>query len=265
MIDMRPAALLAFSLLLPLGSDAIVVRHDRDDAGFIRMAQRYRCTVTFRDLNPPALAGMGSLVAPQWVLTAAHVAATLGRGSVAEMDGRQYAVEQIVLHPEWRRDQDVEVDIALVHLAEPNRSCTPARLYTDSDEVELVVTFVGRGATGTGLTGVGGRKRDGEMRAATNRVTRAEGPTLQFRFDAPGDAGVTDMEGISGSADSGGPAYIERDGVLFTIGVSSWQNAKVAGGKIGAYGVLEHYTRVSHFADWIRDVLSRKQDSASRP
>ena len=168
-----------------------------------------------------------------------------------------------MLHPSWHADADLKVDIALVHLAQPVDGCAPVRLYTGTDEVGLVATFVGRGATGTGLTGVDGGKWDGQLRAATNRVTRADGPLLQFRFDAPDDAGVTPLEGISGEADSGGPAYIERDGVLFTVGVSSSQDPRPAKRKRGAYGVLEYYTRVSYFADWIREVLSGEQRSAS--
>jgi hypothetical protein len=53
-------------------------------------------------------------------------------------------------------------------------------------------------------------QEDRRLRAATNRVEKADGPFLQFRFDAPEDPNVTDLEGISGPGDSGGPAYIER-------------------------------------------------------
>ena len=158
-----------------------------------------------------------------------------------------------MLHPGWHREADLQVDIAMVRLAQPVDGCAPVRLYTGTDEAGLVVTFVGRGAKGTGLTGVEGGGWDGQLRAATNRVERADGPLLQFRFDAPGDAGVTAMEGISGEADSGGPAYVEQEG---TIGVSSHQDARPAGRKRGAYGVLEYYSRVSYFADWIRAVLA---------
>lgn len=250
-------AVLLAAALLPLSSDAIVVRHDRDDAAFVELAQRYPCTVAFQDRDPAALAGTGTLIAPQWVLTAAHVAATLGSRSVAEIDTREYPLERIVLHPQWRSDADLKVDIALVHLARTVEGCTPVSLYTGTDEVGLEVTFVGRGDAGTGLTGPGGREWDGLARAATNRVTRADGPLLQFRFDAPQEVGVTALEGISGAGDSGGPAYVERDGVLFTIGVSSGQDTRPAGGKRGTYGVLEYYPRVSYFAEWVRDVMSR--------
>ena len=93
------------------------------------------------------------------------------------------------------------------------------------------------------------------MRAATNRVERAEGSLLQFRFDAPGDPGATELEGISGPGDSGGPAYAETDGVRYVIGVSSAQDSRPADRKVGRYGVLEFYARVSHFADWIERTM----------
>jgi secreted trypsin-like serine protease len=86
-------------------------------------------------------------------------------------------------------------------------------------------------------------------------VEKAEDPYLRFRFDAPQDPGVTQLEGISGVGDSGGPAYIERGGVVYVIGVSSAQDARPAGKKEGHYGVLEYYPRVSFFAGWIQETI----------
>ncbi|HEY7639274.1 MAG TPA: trypsin-like serine protease [Steroidobacteraceae bacterium] len=247
--------LVVSAVLVPSSGHAIVIRHDRDDAAFLDLADPYRCTVAFKDSDPAGLSGMGTLIDPQWVLTAAHVAAALNPRTIAEIAARNYSLDRIVVHPDWHSDADLKADIALVRLAEPVAGCAPVRLYTGADEVGLVVTFVGRGTTGTGLTGVEAGGWDGQLRAATNRVVRADGPLLQFRFDAPGDDGVTALEGISGEADSGGPAYLEREGVLFTIGVSSSQDPRPAGRKRGAYGVLEYYSRVSYFAEWIREVI----------
>jgi secreted trypsin-like serine protease len=84
---------------------------------------------------------------------------------------------------------------------------------------------------------------------------------LQFRFDAPGDAGTTALEGISGEGDSGGPAYFERDRVVYVVGVSSGQDPRPADGHVGHYGVLEYYPRVSAYADWIHSTMSAVRPS----
>jgi len=117
----------------------------------------------------------------------------------------------------------------------------------------MTLTFVGMGRHGTGLTGP--TTDDSTMRAATNRVHTVEGTQLVFRFDAPGDPEVTTLEGISGDGDSGGPAYLERDGTIYVVGVSSAQDSRPAGKKPGRYGVLELYPRVSSFAPWIEATL----------
>ena len=139
------------------------------------------------------------------------------------------------------------------------RRVTAAKIYTAGDEAGLTLTFAGRGSHGTGLTGPS--IYSSALWAATNRVAKAEGVVLQFRFDAPSDAGVTALEGISGEGDSGGPAYLERDGVVYVVGVSSGQDDRPAGGKTGHYGVLEYYPRVSTFAEWIRNTTSAVRPS----
>jgi hypothetical protein len=241
-------------LLLPLAVDAIVTRHDREEQAFIDLAAKFPATATFRPATKrTGLKGMGTLISPRWVLTAGHVAEILKPGDFADLGGTSYEIEAIILHPDWhgfQRLEDYRTDIALVQLRRAVSDVAPARLYIGSNEAGMTVTFVGRGRYGTGLTGPATYTND--LRAATNRVEKAEGPYLQFRFDAPNDPGVTLLEGISGDGDSGGPAYIELDGETYVIGVSSAQDPRPADRKIGHYGVLEFYPRVSYFADWIQ-------------
>ena len=256
----RAAFIVPLSILvMPMNVDAIVMRHDRNERDFIELATKFRATVTFhRSADRTGMAGMGTLIDRRWVLTAGHVADYLKPGFVAEVGGATYEIEAIIGHPDWRGFKtwdDVRADIALVRLRTAVVDVAPARLYTGRDEAGMAVTFVGRGSYGTGLTGP--IAETSTMRAATNRVEKADA-YLQFRFDAPGDPGVTPLEGISGEGDSGGPAYIERDGVVYVAGVSSAQDSRPAGKKIGHYGVLELYPRVSNHADWIRATLSAR-------
>ena len=132
---------------------------------------------------------------------------------------------------------------------------TPAQIYDDEDEVGAVAVFVVRGGTGTGLTGY--VSEDRRLRAATNRVESVVNSSLlRFRFDAAGDPDVTDLEGISGPGDSGGPAFVERNGSIYVIGVGVGQNARPANGQRGHYRVLELHTRISAFSSWIRPTLA---------
>jgi hypothetical protein len=178
---------------------------------------------------------------------------------LAVLGGTTYEIVEVIKHPEWRGPtswENLRTDIALIRLRTAVADVVPVRLYTQSDELGLSATFVGMGTFGTGLTGP--VAETSTMRAATNRVEKTDGSLLQFRFDAPDEPGTTPLEGISGEGDSGGPAYIERDGIVYLIGVSSAQDSRPNGKKGGHYGVLEYYPRVSYFAAWIQATVSAK-------
>ena len=119
------------------------------------------------------------------------------------------------------------------------------------------VTFAGRGHSGDGLTGPD--VRDGRLRAATNRIEAVRQNWLTFLFDAPPTG--TDLEGISGPGDSGGPAFMMVGGTTYLVGISSGQDSR-ATGKEGVYGVTEYYVRVSSYADWIRKTMAEAEGSA---
>jgi hypothetical protein len=234
---------------------AIVMRHDRDEPLFLELATKFPATVTVRRADGRnGLGDQGTLIAPQWVLTAAHVAAELGAGDFAEVGGTTYRIDSAIRHPEWRSNADIKVDIALLKLTEDVAGVAPAALYTATDELGMVLTFVGRGGNATGLTGPVAEHR--HLRAATNRVETVEASLLRFRFDAPGEPGITELEGVSGPGDSGGPAFLERDGHFYCVGVISAQDSRPADRQQGRYKVLEYYPRVSHFAAWLRQTMA---------
>ena len=238
----------------PVLCPAIVVRHDRKDQAYLDLGKAFPSTVTLRRAdNKSGLGDEGTLIAADWVLTAAHVASDLGPADLVVVGAKTHKIERVIIYPDWHQDADMPLDIALVHLVEPVADVAPAHIYTGSDEQGMVATLVGRGGTGTGLTGA--TREDRRVRAATNRVEStldvfpvtaargqypAEGFQLRFTFDAPGSTMTTELEGISGPGDSGGPAYVERDGVLYVIGVSSGQDRRPAKShKPGHYGVFE--------------------------
>jgi Trypsin len=242
---MRPLICALLALLAAAEASAIVRRHDRDDALYRELAKGHDAVV---DLNLPG--GAGTLIAPRWVLTAAHAAALMKKEAhQVKIAGRAYAVARTVSHPGGEVGKD---DLALLELAEAVTGATPVPVYEGRAEAKGdVVTFAGQGFSGDGVTGP--NVRDGVRRGAMNRIESVREKWLTFLFDAP-PAGE-ELEGISGPGDSGGPALMTVDGKVFVVGVSSAQDSRATAGKEGVYGVTEYYVRVSSYGEWIRGTM----------
>jgi len=231
-------------LLAAAPSLAIVERDDREDRQYLVLGERFGAVGR---VQPD---GSGTLVAPRFVVTAAHVATGRGGATAVEFGGRAYPVARVVVHPQGqgiRNDQPPEVDLALLVLQDEVEGVAPLGLYRGRDKTGRVAFLVG-----TGDFGAAGRpstRTDHRRRAATNEVSDAGPLRLFFRFDAP-PAG-TDLEGVSGPGDSGGPALLETEGRVLLAGVSS-----ASSGPPGRYGLTDVYTRVSTYADWIAKVVA---------
>ena len=223
---------------------AILVRHDVADQRYRDLGEKFPTVSNF------GRAGEGTLVGAEWVLTAAHVAAGMRRDVQIRFGDDSYAVDRIVTHPEWK--EMGAHDIALVRLSRGVTGVTPLPLYDRQDESGKQAVFVGHGGTGSGLTGPQ-RPEDGVKRGATNIVDSVDADWLFFRFDEP--PGGTELEGISGPGDSGGPALIEIGGTHHVAGISVWGKPGPKGR--GTYGATEGYTRVSTHASWLRGVMTR--------
>ena len=238
------AILTAVALALTTASpaQAIIVRHDVDDAEFLQHEGAYPAVFDVFDKR----GGVATLIEPSWAITAGHVGKDIKPGHETNIAGQTYSVRQVVLHPKWATSNR---EMALFQLDRPVQNVEPIPLYDTSDEQGKIVTFVGRGDTGTGLTGP--ITADHKLRAATNRIERVEGDMLVFRFDAPEDENTTPLEGVSGPGDSGGPALIESSGVSKLAGLS----VASSGRPPGTYGNLEFYSRISIDVDWIQETL----------
>jgi len=243
-------AAIALSLLRASPVSAIVVRHDRSPAAFERLGDLYPAAVS---LSPQGGRGESTLIAPEWLLTAAHVAEHMKPGREIVIDGETYRAVQIAAHPDWQL-RPIQHDIALIRLDRAVSGRQPAALYRGDEEEGATVVFIGAGTSGTGRTGP--ERDDRVRRLATNRVDAADAMWVRFRFDAPGEPGSSWLEGISGMGDSGGGALMETGEGLVVIGVSSWQDTSPTQRAQGRYGVVEHYTRVSTHAGWLDEVMA---------
>jgi len=232
----------AVALITVIPAQAIIVRHDVDDADFLQPEDAYSAVFDVFEKR----GGVATLIAPNWAITTGHVGQDIKPGHETMIAGQSYSVQQVVLHPKWATENR---EMALIQLDRPVQYVEPIPLYDTSDEQGKIVTLVGRGDSGTGLTGP--ITADHRLRAATNRVERVEGDMLVFRFDAPDDENTTPLEGVSGPGVSGGPALIESSGVSKLTGLS----VASSGRPPGTYGNLEFYSRVSLDIDWIQETI----------
>lgn len=246
-------------LLACMTAGAIVVRHDVPDSAYLVQEDALQALV---DLPHE---GHGVLVAPRWVLTAAHSTQWHPITEVM-LNGECLEVEQVFLHPGYKqlpeqlaaRDPEGAIsflagldDIALIKLAMPVRGIKPVALYRGNAELGKTVVLFGKGATGNGLTGqIAGENRT-KLRSAENVISAVEERALVYTFES-GTAALA-LEGMLGNGDSGGPVLVRND--------HDWELVGLARGRLstaapGFYGQQSHQIRVSYYLPWIDATMS---------
>ncbi|HUQ83618.1 MAG TPA: trypsin-like serine protease [Gemmatimonadaceae bacterium] len=239
---------------LSIGTAAIIRRGDRDDARYLAEGAKYPQVIAL------GRTGDATLIAPQWLLTAGHVANAVGSGRIGSdvVIGRgRYMIDRVVVHPQWR--ELGPHDVGLVHLARPVSSVTPLGLHRVRTERGQRAILVGHGGAGRG--DLRERTEDGRARAATSRVDSTSDAWLYFSFDQP-PAG-TELEGAPGPGDSGGPAILTETGRRTVAGISSAGFDGKAGP--GSYGAVDVFTRVSTYARWIDSVMHAAPPATRAP
>jgi hypothetical protein len=229
-------------------AEAIVIRDDVADAQYVVDDADYPAVVT---LFPPDDCA-GTLIHEAHLLTVAHCAVDLAVGASLDVGGTPHVIAEVTLHPMWQ-DGD-HYDIAVVRFEAPVAGVAPIPIHRGADELGAIVSIVGRGVTATGVEGEAGGSSDGLLRRATNVVTAADDFLLELVFDRPTDEGVTELEGVGASGDSGGPVFLEIDGTVYLAGLNSFGDAPDGSG-IAQYGAWDYQTRVSRYADWIDEIV----------
>ncbi len=225
---------------------AVVARHDVADEKLLELGAK------FTAVGQVLPDGVGTLIAPRWVLTTSHVATLIPKGQgIFRLEGKEYGVAKVIMHPHSTLgpDEPPEIDIALLMLGQEVKGATPMALNRDKDEVDQKVAIVGFGEVGDGKTKPR-RAADGKRRAVTNVVAEANPLRIICSFDQP-PAG-TELEGVSAPGDGGAPALIRKDDAWLVAGLSSPHEE----GSPGQYGVMNGFTRVSTFTHWIEKIMA---------
>ncbi|MCW5938901.1 MAG: trypsin-like serine protease [Fimbriimonadaceae bacterium] len=246
-------------------SQASTRRDDRFDSQYLSFGAQFSAVGKVN--VDGSWSGSGTLVADQWVLTAAHVLDRYAGSASVELGGQSYGVVDWVVNPGWSGDLFVGNDMTLAKLDRKVTGVDPMSLFQGS-AVGHEAAIVGFGGTGTGTTGWN-NAYDGKRRAATNRV---EGGTFSFYgaefantlvtdFDAPGggtnslaslgsSATPTELEGNVVFGDSGGALLVQQDGSWKIAGVTSWLWS-LGDGPLAGYGDLSGFSAIAGQRDWI--------------
>jgi chymotrypsin len=263
--------LLIALLIASASANAIVIRDDVEDS-------KYRVSPA----DFPALADMpgeghGVLIAPEWIVTAAHAITWQSEIRQVMVNGVARDVAKLVIHPgykkpaqelldhalatwDWtlfRASLSASDDIALVRLAKPILDVAPIPLNKSAREFNATVEIIGKGATGKGDTGYQfSDPHRTELRRAQNKITSAYGRWLCYLLDEPSAA--LPLEGGSGSGDSGGPLLVRSGKNWSLVGLTSWVDPQSTVRVPGRYGQISCNVRVSHYAAWIESVIAAR-------
>lgn len=216
------------------------------DSKYIEYGTKFDCVLNICGIsNEDRMFGASCVaISPDWILTAAHVVYDAKYCGVCISDSEITIIDEIICHKDYDESLGV-ADIALCHLKKPLLWSNFPQLYNNDDEVGKVCAISGFGFTGNFIDGID-LNFDGKKRAGSNII---DSTMKDMLICSPSKTkGLTELEFLIASGDSGGGLFIEGKlaGINSCVFASNRSPRSVYGDEAG-------HTRISKFIPWIKE------------
>ncbi|TRY68727.1 hypothetical protein TCAL_06824 [Tigriopus californicus] len=208
----------------------------------------------------------GALIAPEWVVTAAHctihkdskkLRVMVGAWDMHNKNNSKYLIDKLIIHD---YDEKTKIgDIALIKLKlEGGQSAgTPLKLApSDFDPTGQSCLITGWGHLKSHENNDPERLQEAKVLVVSPETCKKMVPT-KFPLDRHGSsmicAGGSTEDACQG--DSGGPLACQKDGEYLLTGIVSW------GVGCATEGMPGIYTNVRNYLDWINSTMEANKSS----
>lgn len=244
----------------------LAIRHDVDEAQYLEFGAQLPAVVQVGGL------ASGTVIAPQWVLTAAHAPEMMTRMNpdaplFVTVGDVQIEVTEVHI-PAQRAEEPAHHDIALLRLATPVPSdLEPLALSREAPEIGQEVALAGWGILsiadkGIEMSPAAMASPTRERRAGWNVIDRYDEETGLLYADLDHPSKGLDLEAGPCIGDSGGPALIRvqgEDGMPDTYhiaGVIALIDDTDKDRIVGEYGEEFGMTSVLGHLEWIAETTA---------